>query len=211
MIAGFGRTAEEFYQHGVLQSRNRYSYDENGNIVEWLTYDAHGVQIARTTASFDEHGTVTEQYDYGPKNKFLLHFTQTYDSETDVQTFTNFNEDGTVRLTFTAKGNIVTSYWQQPSNVHEFGSTVCFKSGCEEHTLDGSAFRTATTFADGERRNPTRVELRDVTDQVEMAADYEYEFDGHGNWTKRSVRIWTPELGERKLLEIDTRTITYWK
>jgi hypothetical protein len=112
-VGRFGKTAEEFYQHGVLQSRNRYSYDENGNIVDWLTYDAHGVQVARTTASFDEHGTVTEQYDYGPKNRFLLHYTQSYDPK--------------------------------------------------------------------------------------------------GNWTKRSVLIWTPESGERRLLEIDIRTITYWK
>jgi hypothetical protein len=211
MVGQFGKTEEEFYLHGILQSRNKYRYDENGNIVEWLTYDAHGVQIARTTATFDEHGSVTEQFDYGPKNKFLLHFTQSYDPETDVQSFTNFNEDGTVRVTFTAKGDRVTSYWQQPSDVHEFGSTVCFKTGCDSHNLDGSAFRTVTKFADGERKNPTRVELRDVTDQIKMAADYEYEFDGHANWTKRSVWIWTPESGERKLLEIDTRTIMYRK
>jgi hypothetical protein len=88
-IGRFGKTAEEFYQHGVLQSRNKYRYDENGNVIESLSYDAHGIQIARTTATFDEHGTVTEQYDYGPKNKFLLHYVQTYDPETDVQTFTN--------------------------------------------------------------------------------------------------------------------------
>jgi hypothetical protein len=72
---------------------------------------------------------VTEEYDYGPKNKFLLHFTQSYDPETDVQIFTNYNEDGTVRLTFTAKEERVVSYWQKPSDQHEFGSTVCFKVG----------------------------------------------------------------------------------
>lgn len=210
-VGRFGNTEEEFYQHGVLQSKNKYRYDQNGNVIESLTYDAHGVPTARTTATFDEHGTVTEQFDYGPKDKFLLHYTQSYDREADVQRFTNFNEDGTVRLTFTAQGNRLTSYWQQPSNVPELGSTVCFTTGCESHNLDGSAFRTLTTFADDGRRNPTRAELRDATDQVQMAADYEYEFDGHGNWTKRSVWIWTRESGERTLLEIDSRKLTYWK
>jgi hypothetical protein len=211
IIGRFGKTEEEFYQHGVLQSRNKYLYDQNGNIIEWLTHDAHGVETARTVASFDEQGTITEQFDYGPNNRFLLHYTQTYDREVDVQTFTNFNEDGTVRLRFIAQGNRVASYWQQPSDVHELGSTVCFTTGCESRNPDGSMFRTVTTFADGERRNPIRAELRDAADQAQMAAEYEYESDGHGNWTKRSVWIWTPESGERILNEIDSRVLTYWK
>jgi hypothetical protein len=41
-------------------------------------------------------------------------------------------------------------------------------------------------------------------DQPQMAGDYEYEFDGHGNWTKHSVWVWTRESGERQLLEIDS-------
>jgi hypothetical protein len=76
IIGRFGKTEEEFYQHGVLQSRNKYLYDQNGNIIEWLTHDAHGVETARTVASFDEQGTITEQFDYGPNNRFLLHYTQ---------------------------------------------------------------------------------------------------------------------------------------
>jgi hypothetical protein len=211
VMGSLGKIEEKFYQNGVLQSRNKYRRDESGNLIESVSYDAHGIQIARTTATFDEDGTVTEQYDYGPKNKFLLHFTQSYDPETDVQIFTNYNEDATVRLTFTAKGERVVSYWQQASDKHELGSTVCFKTGCESHNPDGSPFRTVTTLEDGDRRNPRRIELRDDTDQPQMAADYEYEFDGHGNWTERSVWVWTRESGERQLLESDSRTLTYWK
>jgi hypothetical protein len=55
------------------------------------------------------------------------------------------------------------------------------------------------------QHNPTWVKQRDAAEQVQMAADYEYEFDEHGNWTKRSVRTWTRESGERKLQEIDSR------
>jgi len=206
-----GKIEQEFYQDGVLHSRTKYRYDESGNLIESVNYDAHGVQVARTTASFDENGNVTEQYDYGPKNTFLLHFTQSYDPETDVQIFTNYKEDGTVLLTFTARGGRVVSYWQQPSGKRELGNTVCFKTGCESHNLDGSPFRTVTTYEDGDSRSPKRIELRDDTDQPEMAADYEYEFDAHGNWTKRSVWVWTRESGERQLFEIDSRTLSYWK
>jgi len=154
VMGPFGKTEEEFYQRGLLQGRNTYRYDQDGNLIEWLTYNANGVQTASTTAAFDENGTVIEQFDRGPNNTFLLHFTQSFDPETDVQTFTNFNEDGTARLTFTAKENKITNYWQQPSAKREFGSGVCFKTGCESRNPDGSVFRTVTAYADDRRRNP---------------------------------------------------------
>jgi hypothetical protein len=210
VMGPFGKTEEEFYQRGLLQGRNTYRYDQDGNLIEWLTYNANGVQTASTTAAFDENGTVIEQFDRGPNNTFLLHFTQSFDPETDVQTFTNFNEDGTARLTFTAKENKITNYWQQPSAKREFGSGVCFKTGCESRNPDGSVFRTVTAYADDRRRNP-RIELRDGAEQVQMPADYEYELDERGNWTKRSVWVWTRESGQRKLHEIDSRTLAYWK
>lgn len=209
-LSRFGKTEVEFYLHGVLQSTNMYRYDENGNLVERSTYDPDGVQTARTTATFDENGTIAEEFDYGPEGKFLLHYTQSYDSQTDVQKFTNFNEDGTVRLTFTAKGERVVSFWQQPSDKDELGGTVCFKMGCESRKPDGSMFRTVTTFAKGDPGNITRAERRDAGDQLQAAADYEYEFDGQGNWTKRSVWVWTRESSKRVLLEVDSRRTAYW-
>ena len=210
-LGRFGKTEEEFYVHGVLQSTKINHYDENGNLVESATYDPHGVQTARTTATFDENRTITEEFDYGPGGNLLVHFTQSYDPKTDVQKFTNFNEDGTVRLTFTAKQQRVTSFWQQPSEKDELGSTVCFKTGCQSRKPDGSMFRTVSTFADDDLQNIARAERRDAGDQLQAAADYEYEFDKQGNWTKRSVWIWTRESSKRLLLEVDTRRITYWK
>jgi hypothetical protein len=67
------------------------------------------------------------------------------------------------------------------------------------------------TFPDLDWQNPMWAELIDATDQVQMAAEYEYEFHERGNWVKRSVWIWTRESGERKLHEIDSRKITCWK
>lgn len=80
---------------------------------------------------------------------------------------------------------------------------------CESRQPNGILWHTRTTFDDESRRTPTRIELRDEADQVQIAADYEYEFDGHRNWTKRVVWVWNS--GERKLYEVDTRSVTYWK
>jgi hypothetical protein len=78
MMGPFEKTEEEFYQRGLLQGRNTYRYDQDGNLIEWLTYNTEGVQTASTTAAFDENGTITEQFDRGPNNTFLLHFTQSF-------------------------------------------------------------------------------------------------------------------------------------
>jgi hypothetical protein len=51
------------------------------------------------------------------------------------------------------------------------------------------------------------VTLRGV---LKLSADCEYEPDQFGNWMKRIVWVWSPELGNRKLYETDYRTLTYW-
>lgn len=210
-----GKTEELDYREGVLQDRQTFRYDEHGNLIEWLTFDATGKQTASTTATFDEQGNVTEQFDRGSANNFL-HFTKHFNPDTGVETFTNYNEDGTVRLTYTATNGQITNYWQQPSDKHEYGSGVCFNTApkenqCEHHYPDGKVWHQLEKFFDEKRRVPLRVELRDETGLLQMAADYEYEFDSHGNWTKRSVWVLRSDSGQRKLQEADRRSITYWK
>jgi hypothetical protein len=65
-------------------------------------------------------------------------------------------------------------------------------------------------LADNTKRDPVKVTLRDTEHRALMEADYEYELDSFGNWTKRTVWVWTRESGERQLLEEDTRTLTYY-
>jgi len=215
MIGPVGKTEELDYRDGVLQDRQTFGYDEHGNLIEWLTFDATGKQTASATAAFDQQGHVTEQFDRGSRNNFL-HFTQHFNPDTGVETFTNYNEDGTVRLTYTAKDDQITNYWQQPSDKHEYGSGVCFNTSpkerqCEHHYPDGKVWHQLERFVDEKRHDPIRVELRDETGLLQMAADYEYEFDSRGNWTKRSVWVLRTDPGQRKLQEVDTRSITYWK
>lgn len=166
-LGPFGKMDEEDYLEGVLQDRQTFHYDESGNLIEWLTFDANGNETASTTATFDEEGNVTEQFDRGPANNFL-HFTKHFNPDTGAETFTNYNEDGTVRLTFTDKDNHITNYWQQPSDKHEYGSGVCFNTApkerqCESHYPDGTIWHQVEKFADERWRNPLRIELRDET------------------------------------------------
>jgi hypothetical protein len=209
----FGMTDLRYYYRGVLQSRNAIRYDEDGRQIEFSTFDARNVQIANTTMLRDARGRVSEQWDFGPNNDVLLHFTDVYDPETDVETFTSFNGDGTVRVTFTARNDKVVSYWQE-GDKNEFGSGVCFggmgDQTCYSYKPDAT-FEQTITRRDVDKKNiPIHAEFHDTNDQVQMTVDYEYEFDSRGNWTKRIVWAWTTELAERLLIRTDSRALTYW-
>jgi len=56
----------------------------------------------------------------------------------------------------------------------------------------------------------SRTEFHEASGELKSSADYENELDRFGNWTKRTVWVWSPEMGKCKLYETDFRTLTYW-
>lgn len=108
------------------------------------------------------------------------------------------------------------SYWQQPGDERTYGSGICFaddngtERDCREYNWDGTYTTTHYGFTDKAKMNPVKAVLYGSDHQVVMEADYEYELDGFGNWTKRTVWVRTRESGERQLLEKDARTLTYY-
>jgi hypothetical protein len=54
------------------------------------------------------------------------------------------------------------------------------------------------------------VEWRDESGELLYGAYYEYEIDAHRNWTHPVIWVWSRSLGERKVYETDSRTISYW-
>ncbi len=133
-----------------------------------------------------------------------------------MESLTSLNRDGTVRLMFTANDKTVLSYWQQPGDKPTYGSGMCFDEDsstvrdCRDYNWDGTYTTTHYEFTDKSKRNPLKVVLYDTDHQPVVEADYEYQMDSFGNWTERTVWVWTKESGERKLLEKDTRTLTYY-
>jgi hypothetical protein len=212
----FGPTEVRTYYGGVLQSRRTFHYGDGGRRSSQLFFDANGVQTGKSINLRDEDGDIVEAWNYGLKNAFLSHYTHVVDAGTGVETFTEFNQDGTARLTWTARKNEVVSYWQAPSKNPVAGSRICFditsrEQKCESHSEDGNFTQVVAEFLDDAKHFPIHTEFRDAHQQVQMTGDYEYEFDNHSNWTRRAVWVWTAELLERRLIEVETRTLTYWK
>lgn len=70
--------------------------------------------------------------------------------------------------------------------------------------------RIRNVYLDPKRRNPQSAEWRDADGNLRFPAYYDYEIDDHRNWTRRQIWVWSQSLGERKLYETDSGSITYW-
>jgi hypothetical protein len=215
VMGAFGSVEDTQYSDGQLASRRRYRYDDRGNVIEILSLDPHGTEVSRSTMTYDDTGHVVEEWDRGRNNSFELHFVHTYDPETHFETWTTFNENGSAKLSWVLQDATMLSYWQHSGNDSVLGSTFFMDSGprkqeARNYHSDGTFERVESDFLDEQKRNVSRMERRGPTDELVVVADYEYEFDFIGNWTKRTTWLWTPGLGQRTLYETDSRTIEYW-
>ena len=203
------------YQGGEAISRATWSYDQNGHVTEFYRYDQDGAVTESSFSTSDARGDIKEQWDYGPNGAFRLHFAQFYNPQTDISIFSSFDERGSLEVTFTTKGKKVLSYWQQTNEKNVFGSSfwrdrvgkTIVTHSCNP---DGTCDEITSYFANETTNHVSRLEWHDPGHVLRLAFDYEYEFDSIGNWTKRTVWVWSPDLGERKLCETDYRSITYW-
>lgn len=133
-----------------------------------------------------------------------------------MESFTSLNQDGSMRLCLRMNDKTILSYWQQPGDEHTYGSGMCFdddngtERDCREYSWDGTYSTAHYVFTDKSKHNPVKVTVFGTDHQVLMEADYEYELDAIGNWTKRTVWVHTGKSGVRQLLEKDARTLTYY-
>jgi hypothetical protein len=211
----FGPTEQISCVNGKQLARSTWSYDANGHVSESYLYDENGAVVGRDRSFSDASGNFKEQWDYGRNGSFLFHSVDTYDPKRDIWTFTTFDEDGSVKVRIDAHGNKPLSYWQRDSGEGGFGSGFFFdrvgnKRDAYNCHPDGTCDHITYYFSDKKSPNISRSEWRDRSGELKLAADHEYELDQYGNWTKQTIWIWTPELGERKLYETDYRTLTYW-
>jgi hypothetical protein len=205
----------ESYRDGELFITQRIQYEDGGQTKLITFTDAKGAQTGRSKQRFGGNGSLIEAWNYGRSDVFLSHYTNVVDKETGAQTLTEFNLDRKVRLTWTARDHEIVSFWQEASATPQPGSRACFDIGpksdkCEMYSADGSSTETIAEFLDEAKRIPMHTEFRDAHQQVQMTGDYEYDFDSHGNWVRRSVFVWANGSIGRKLIQVQGRTITYW-
>jgi hypothetical protein len=206
----------EDYRDGSLFRRSESTYDDRGNLIESSTYLPDGSLDSYNWNKFDERGNLIEFRAEGPGSLYY-DVLQTYDTRAGhLQSTISLNRDGSIRLWSKVNDETVLSYWQQPSDERTYGSDICFSDDnnavrdCREYKWDGTYLTTHYDFTDSTKRNPLKAVLTGADGDLVLEADYEYEFDRHGNWTRRTVWVRTQESGDRQLLEKDSRTLTYY-
>lgn len=218
VVGPFGKTEQALYEGGKVHWRQTFSYDQYGNMIDWLTFDSTGKQEARVRTNKEPDGTLKQKSVWGKDGQ--LSYQQTFDPETEVEHFTTFDHFGRVGLTWTVVAGRLASFWEAgeaPDSPSQFGDNFTEDAGndtSENYAChkDGRCdiSRVHYEYFDQKRRNPLSAEWRDSEGNLRYAAYYEYEMDPFRNWTYRKVWVWSPALGERKLYETDSRTIVYW-
>lgn len=216
LFVPFGVTEHSEFQEGKRSFHSVWSYDSNGHMLEWVQYDGDDRIVTRTVRQADFTGNVKEDWSFGKNDQFSYHIVDTYDPATDVWTWTSFNENGTLKIAIATQNGKVLSYRHPTTEENAFGEHFFLdRIGKTQHSFrghsDGTCDDVKTIYPADSNHLPSRIEWRDGAGVLRLAADFEYEVDGYGNWTRRSFWVWTPELSERKLYETDTRTLTYWQ
>lgn len=203
------------YVSGVRRFHTEWNYDNNGHLTELVQYDSDDHVQTRTLRQTDDSGNIKEEWGYQNGGQFSYHILDTYDPKTDVWTWTNYAEDGSVKVAIETQEGKVHFYRQNVDDPNAFGQHFFLDPiGNTQHTFRGHADGTyddvITIFPDKKLHNPELLEWRDGKGTEQLRVEYEYEVDGLGNWTTRRTWVWTPELGEKRLYKVDLRILTYW-
>jgi hypothetical protein len=146
----------------------------------------------------------------------VLHLHETYDPDSDLHRYEEYDKSAAVNTTFTHRHGRVESYWSASKETNDGISMIddmdngdtktwrCYdmEDVCVGHTRHG-------IYLDAAKHNPSMTEILSDDGKVLFRAYYEYQLDEHENWISRKIWVQSGEQGERTLYETDSRRITY--
>jgi hypothetical protein len=210
-LGPFGVTERTNYRAGMPDNRWIFTYDAHGRVRDLVTLNNAGIRVSHLHTDRDSDGEVKEKWGAGADGK--LWFRQTYDAETKVEQYIEFNQLGQQIVHWTFVGGKLTSFRSDGDsgtgnfNEHPDNDTVenyaCQNGQC-------AIARIHYHYLDSNCRNPQSIEWRDAKGKLRFAAYYKYEIDAFRNWTHREVWVWSTDLRKRTLYETDSREILYW-
>jgi hypothetical protein len=211
-----GNVQDDSYVNGKLVNSTFRTYDGRGNVIESSVYVPNGRAESHAWSKFDVCGNELESVSEGPGHSYY-DVVRTYNAQTGrMETFKSLNRDGSMRFGFTVKNEKRLPYAPQAREVRTLGTDIVFDGdialewNCRESGRDGTYTAAHYVFTDKTKRDPVKAIIYGTDHQIVIEADYGYELDGFGNWTKRTVWVQTGESGERRLFEKDVRTLTYY-
>lgn len=215
--ANGNKTEEVFYSsNGSRTGKLVYSYDNNGNRLTETSYDADDSVSWRSVNSYDARGHRSARLQY---QRDLLRYKMVYKYDSNGR----ITEEET--LEFNKPPNTWTSHAPVPGKItHTYDDakrtreTISFnEDGSFKrrtiHQLDekGNEVGWSILNADGSFRNhelhwyDKNVKVRTLSGKALV----KFEYDPHGNWTRKTRLIKSPDSDEPEALSAEYRDITY--
>lgn len=192
---------------GELFSHREYEYDENGNMVVQIEFEADGSEKYRILHTYGEDGLLlkTVKTDSGRRLRSQNSYAYEYDADGRTTREITYKENGDVKstreYTYDARGNLVLSSfsdgtlsWQTQYEYDEHGNQTKYSRDGKTtfYTYDESGNRIEEAYYDEDGGLNSRSVYEYTSDgllQKETSYDadgalnwqYENKYDGHGN------------------------------
>ncbi|MCA1564663.1 MAG: hypothetical protein LC803_03190 [Acidobacteria bacterium] len=183
---------QSHYSNGTLQNKRTTAYDYPGNIT-WTYYNPEGAVMSRTIIKSDDSGRTTGIFAYDAGGSLTCQQNFVYDQRGNLLESSSSFINNRVLSSKTVhayddEGRLMTS------RVYDADGVLIQESA---HTRAGT--KVVTHNKDGSTKK-WEANISDVS----------FEFDSHGNWTKRSHRRKITESGKIiELVEVIYRSIAY--
>lgn len=211
------KTEEVFYSwNGSRMGKLVYSYDDNGNRLTETSYDADDSVSWGNVNSYDATGHRSARLQY---QRDLLKYKMVYKKDsngriTEEETF-EFNKPPNTWTSHAPFPGKVTHTYDDAKRTREtisYNEDGSFKEGTI-HQLDekGNEVGWSMFNADGSFRNheihwyDKNVKVRTLSGKALVKFDY----DPHGNWTRKTHLIKSADSDEPEALSAEYRDITY--
>ena len=221
------KTASSTYFHtGAFGGKTTFTFDDKGNQIGEAYSDARGSDKWKSISKFDEKGRQTERLNY-ENEKLRYKFVSTYDGRgrilindtfefnavTDPNVLPASHAPRPGKVVYIYKDDIkskeVTTYLPDGS----LSDRVVYKydsKGSEIEVArfksDGSPEDTSIGFYD----NESDVRRSQFRGTLQGKSVFEFEYDSHGNWTKKTFLIQTSKTDKPQAYRAEERIIKYY-
>lgn len=190
---GIPASSIHYHSEGRIASENTRQSTGEGESTTWKLYDGNGhVLLNWRTLEADDESRI-DRWAYGPEGRLVWH------------------------LAISAEGEVLSSWYElgyKPTHSGFDSLSTCGPRLCVSYKFDeqgsGRLEKTVQHLLREDYFELGSEEHFDFDGRLDEKVQINYERDGHGNWTSRTVSVWNPVPNQTIEVQRDSRTIQYY-
>lgn len=203
-----------------IARRRVFFYDEQGHLIEEAEYDAAGALVCKLAYNHGTETTTAEEINYvADAASHMLSGTYTYDKKGNRVRLAMRKAGGAsvsqLDSAHDSEGNLLESTFRT-SDGTAIGRSVVNRSA-DGRQIEVSTFYTGNLlvskiiFSFDEMSNQIEVARYNADGTLHSKSSYDYIFDSHGNWVKRTELNWAGTTDDPEPTEVVYRAVTYYE